>query len=103
MMCAFKLVVNSKIKFYEITTITEEKETLILRLKHFHGNLKGWEEKEVTQDFRLVEISKHSVYFEGFTFERISENEISIYVVIGPEGEQEEVKFNYNRVNPDPY
>jgi len=99
MMCAFKLVIDNQIKFYEITTITEEGSTLILRLKHFHKDLKGWEEKNVTQDFRLVKVTENRVYFEGFTFERLSKKEINMYVVIdNQEGAPEEIKFNYNRV-----
>ncbi|MEQ9413961.1 MAG: DUF6265 family protein [Cyclobacteriaceae bacterium] len=99
MMCAFKLVIDNQIKFYEITTITEEEGTLMLRLKHFHKDLKGWEEKDVTQDFRLVKVTPGKVYFEGFTFERISENEINMYVVIDSQDEKPlETKFNYTRV-----
>lgn len=100
MMCAFKLVVNNQVKFYEITTITEEEGSLMLRLKHFHGDLKGWEEKDVTQDFRLVKVTKNKVYFEGFTFERISKNEINMYVMISNnDGKQEETKFSYRRID----
>lgn len=38
------------------------------------------------------------MYFEGFTFEKISDNEINIYGLIEQEdGSAEEVKFNYIR------
>jgi len=100
MMCAFKLVVKDKVSFYEIVIISEIENTLLLKLKHFHGTLKGWEEKDETVDFRLVKVTDNKVYFDGFTFEKISDNEINMYVVIGEEGEQSEVKFNYNRVTP---
>lgn len=103
MMCAFKLAIDDKIKFYEITTITEEDQTLILRLKHFHADLKGWEEKDVTQDFRLVKVTPTKIYFESFTIEKVSKNEVNMYVVIGAEGNQEEEKFNYRRVATKPY
>lgn len=98
MMGAFKLVVDSKVAFYEIETIVEENGTLILRLKHFHGDLKGWEEKDETVDFRLVKIAKDKVWFDGFTIERVSDDEINMYVLIDNEGIAEEVKFNYKRV-----
>ncbi len=97
MMCAFKLVVDDKVKFYELVTLVEENGSLILRLKHFHANLKGWEMKEETVDFRLVKISENALYFEGFTFERISDNELDIYVLIGSDGKTEEAKFPYER------
>lgn len=99
MMCVFRLVAENKVVFYEIETITEENNTIILRLKHFGSDLKGWEEKDETVDFRLVKVTEDKVYFEGFTFERISKDEINMYVVIGhDDGSQEEVKFNYLRV-----
>ena len=98
MMCAFKLVVNDEVRFYEIVTISEEKETLILRLKHFHKDLKGWEEKNETVDFPLVKVTSGKVFFDGFTFEKISDNEMNIYVVIGEEGKEREAKFNYKKV-----
>ncbi len=99
MMCVFRLVAENKVVFYEIETITEENNTIILRLKHFGLDLKGWEEKDETVDFHLVKVTEDKVYFEGFTFERISKDEINMYVVIGhDDGSQEEVKFNYLRV-----
>ncbi len=97
MMCAFKLVVEDKVKFYELVTLVEENGSLILRLKHFHANLQGWEMKEETVDFRLVKISENALYFEGFTFERINDNELDIYVLIGSDGKTEEAKFPYER------
>ncbi len=99
MVASFRLVVENKTSFYEIETITEENETLILRLKHFGPDLKGWEEKDETVDFPLVKLGKNRAYFNGLTFERISEDEMNIYVVISEkEGEQNEVKFPYQRV-----
>ena len=98
MMCAFKLVVEGKVKFYEFYAIIEENESLIIRLKHFHHNLKGWEEKDETVNFPLVKIEKNKAYFDGFTFERISENELNVYVMLGGEEKAEEYKFIYKRV-----
>jgi hypothetical protein len=97
MMCAFKLVVENEVRFYEICTISEENGTLILRLKHFDGSLKGWEEKDETIDFRLVKVEKDKVFFDQFTFEKVGPDELNIYVVIDSGGKEEEVKFNYHR------
>ncbi len=98
MMCAFKLVVDEEVRFYEIVTISEEENSLILRLKHFHKDLKGWEEKDETVDFPLVKVTPEKMFFDGFTFERISDNEMNIYVIIGDEGKEQEAKFNYKKV-----
>lgn len=100
MMFVFKLVAEDKVQFYEVGHIQQVGETLILQLKHFHGSLKGWEEKDETVDFKLVKLENNRVYFDGFTIEKISANEINMYVVIGDEnGSSEEVKFNYKRAD----
>ncbi|MDV7137375.1 DUF6265 family protein [Maribacter sp. TH_r10] len=98
MMFVFKLVTEGKVQFYEVGHIQQRDETLILQLKHFHGSLKGWEEKDETVDFKLVKLEGDKIYFDDFTIERISENEINMYVVVGDEdGSSKEVKFNYKR------
>ena len=100
MMFVFKLVADGKVQFYEVGHIQQIGETLLLQLKHFHDSLKGWEEKDETVDFKLVEIDGNRVYFDGFTIEKISENEINMYVVVGEEdGTAKEVKFNYKKEN----
>jgi len=98
MMGAFKLVVNDKVEFYEMETIMEIDETLVLRLKHFGNDLKGWEEKDVTVDFKLVKVTDSKIYFDDFTLEWISANEINMYVVIQDGETASEEKFNYHRV-----
>jgi hypothetical protein len=96
MMGSFKLVVNDQVQFYEICTISEENETLVFRLKHFHNDLKGWEEKDERLEAQLVKIENNKVYFNDFTFERINEKELAIYVVFkDSNGNEEEMKFNY--------
>ena len=99
MMFVFKLASEGKVQFYEIGHIQQRGETLILQLKHFHGSLKGWEEKDETVDFKLVKVAGNRAYFDGFTIEKVSEDEINMYVVIGnSDGTSQETKFNYKRV-----
>ena len=96
MMATFKLVTDNKVTFYEIEIIREVENTLILQLKHFHNDLKGWETKDETVDFPLREITANKVIFEGMTFEKISEKEMNIYVDIhNDNGTVDTVKFNY--------
>ena len=54
MMGSFRMIENDTVNFYELMTITEQDESLILKLKHFSSDLKGWEEKDTTVDFPLV-------------------------------------------------
>jgi hypothetical protein len=98
MMAAFKLAVNDEVKFYELETIMEQGDTLILKLKHFSSKLHGWEEKEETVDFKLVKVTEDKVYFDGMTIENVSNEEMNVYVLIGNEGEEKETKFAYRKV-----
>jgi hypothetical protein len=96
MMGSFKLVVDEKVEFYELCTISEENGSLIFRLKHFHNNLKGWEEKDEMLEAKLVKIEENKAFFDDFTFERVNETTLNIYVVFkDDEGQEEEMKFSY--------
>ena len=100
MMGAFKMMDGDEIVFYELCIIMEHEGSLLFRLKHFTDELKGWDEKDQTVDFPLVEIAKDVVYFDGLTLKRISEDELHIYVVIGhDDGTTEETLFSYLRYN----
>lgn len=101
MMGIFRLLVSDTVKFYETMTLAEENGSLILRLRHFHRDLKGWEEKNETVNFKLVKVTANRFYFNGLTFERAGKNEINAYVVVVfPDGRKGEVKFNFKRLNP---
>jgi len=97
MMGSFKFVSDGEVSFYELCTISEIDSTLQFKIKHFSGELKGWEEKDDYELFRLIKVEETSIYFEGFTIEKIDDNHINMYVLIsGEEGNTEE-KFSYSR------
>ncbi|WP_246286295.1 DUF6265 family protein [Winogradskyella ludwigii] len=97
MMATFKLINDGKVTFYEIEVIREVENSLILQLKHFGPNLKGWETKEETVDFPLKEITENKVVFEGMSFEKVSATEMNVYVDIEDKGKIETVTFNYKK------
>lgn len=97
MMFSFKLVAENKVVFYELGGIRQVDDTLIFQLKHFGNDFKGWEEKDETIDAKLIKIEENRIYFDQFTFEKINENEINIYVVVEEDGKAEEIKFTYKR------
>ncbi|MCA0132177.1 DUF6265 family protein [Winogradskyella alexanderae] len=97
MMATFKLINDGKVTFYEIEVIREIENSLVLQLKHFGPDLKGWETKDETVDFPLKEITDNKVVFEGMSFERISDAEMNVYVDIDEGGKTEIVKFNYHK------
>ncbi|MBT8265923.1 MAG: hypothetical protein KJP20_05205 [Bacteroidia bacterium] len=98
MMATFKLIKDSEVAFYEIEIIREVNNTLILQLKHFNNDLKGWETKDETVDFPLKEITPNKVVFEGMVFEKISANEMNVYVDMhNDDGSVDVMKFNYTK------
>ena len=98
MMATFKLIVEGQVGFYEIEIIREVGSTLLLQLKHFKSNLKGWETKDETVDFPLKYITKNKAVFEGMTFERLGDSKMNVFVdVKNDAGEVKEIKFEYTR------
>jgi hypothetical protein len=98
MLFVFRLVKDGKVSFYEIGHIQQMNESLILQLKHFDGSLRGWEERDTTIDFKLVKLEKNKAYFEGLTMERVSKDQMNVYVLIEQDGKTEEILFEYKRV-----
>src|ERR1700687_3556029 len=41
----FRMTKDNQVVFYELVTITEENGSLTLNIKHFHPDLKGWEDR----------------------------------------------------------
>jgi len=99
MMFSFKHIADGKVTFYEFGHIQQIEDTLVFQLKHFGSDLNGWEEKDEMVSAKLVKVEGNRLYFDDFTFEKISDNEINIYVVITENEKEEEVKFNYKRVD----
>jgi len=98
MMGSFRAVGKEGVNFYELCIIMEVNNTLQLQLKHFSNDLKGWEEKDEPLEFPLVKIEPNAVYFNLYTFKRISEKEMHIYVAVsGNKEEREEMLFKYFR------
>jgi hypothetical protein len=95
MMFDFKLVVDGKVVFYEIGHIVEKDKTLLYQIKHFDANLKGWEEKDQSEDFRFIKKENNKMYFDNFTFEKVSDNEVNLYAYF--EDSKKEVIFNFKK------
>jgi hypothetical protein len=99
MMGMYKMVKDGEVVFYEFLTIVEERDSLVLRLKHFDGGLKGWEEKDVSIEFPLVAWTENEVNFDGLTFRLAAADALEAYVLLKhKDGGLEEVGFRYHRV-----
>ena len=60
--------------------ITEENGSLAIKLKHFHPDLRGWEERDASVRFPLVAKRDGRIYFDGMTFERIGADRVKVYL-----------------------
>lgn len=94
----FRLVKDGEAAFYEIFTLTEEDETVLLRLKHFNADLTGWEEKNDTVDFPLVALEDGRASFDGVTYRRRGRDEMEVFLAMRTEDGVREVRFAYKRV-----
>lgn len=98
MLGASRVVRDGEVSFYEILVLAEEKETLQLRLKHFHADLKGWEERDEVRAFPLLRVTDAELWFDGITFRRLGDHELQVWVAIGGERHQiREEEFRFRR------
>lgn len=99
MMGMFRLVKDAETVFYELMTIVPENGSLVLRLKHFNADLTGWEEKQDTVDFPLVEVAGNAFHFDGLSFRRESADRVRVHLAMrGKDGTVREETFAYTRV-----
>jgi hypothetical protein len=101
MMGAFRLVKEDQVAFYELLTFVEEAGSVVLKLKHFHPDLSGWEEKTAESSIRfpLVKLAPTAAYFRGLTFEKTDGNTLVIYLALrSKDGTVREEKFILHRV-----
>lgn len=99
MMGTYRLVKDGKTVFYEFMLLTETEGTILLRIKHYHPNFVGWEDKDKSVDFKFVKTEGDRVYFSGLTFERKGKKGLNIYLALRQkEGGVREEVFNMKRV-----
>ncbi|MEK7856832.1 MAG: DUF6265 family protein, partial [Acidobacteriota bacterium] len=82
MMGAYRQIKDGKPVFYEMMLLVETEGTIVLRLKHFHANFVGWEEKDKSVDFKFVRKEGNRMYFSALTFERKSSKELNIFLAL---------------------
>jgi len=73
---------DGQVTFFELTTLVQEGPSLLLRLKHFAPDLRGWEQQEKTVDFPLVRSAPGALFLEGMTYRRTAEG-LESWVIIG--------------------
>jgi len=97
----FRLVKAGKPVFYELMTIVEENNSLVMKLKHFGPDLSGWEEKSVSQNFPLVRVGSNEAFFNSLTYRRLEDGSLQIFVVLKQKsGELAEQEFRFQPATP---
>ena len=93
----FKLLQDGSPSMYEFGFIVEEGDSLVLKLKHFHASLAGWEEQEKFVSFQLVKLTDDAAYFDGLTYRREGDNRLRAFVAINNNGSVSEQGFVFAR------
>ena len=97
MVGAFRLVAGGEASFYEICLLREHEGSLVYRVKHFHPDLTGWEEKPDFVEFPLVKVEPDQVQFAGLTLRRAGD--ACVHYLAMHDGEKHtEAAIEYHRV-----
>lgn len=82
MMGMYRLVLKGEPSFYEFMHLSEDRGSLVLKLKHFNPDLTAWEEKDRFVSFPLVKLGTNEAYFSGLTFRLTSPDRLEIYLAM---------------------
>jgi Domain of unknown function (DUF6265) len=92
---------DTGLQFYEILQVVERDGSLVLRLKHFGSDLRGWEDNSAGSalEFPLVAIEDNAVYFSGLTYERAGDDRLNIHLRLHSDGEARIETFEFTRID----
>ena len=94
---SFRMIKDGEILFSEIESITEENGSLVMKIKHFDKSLKGWEEKDEMETFKLIKIYDNEVWFDRLTIKRKGKN-LKIWVLSKDTGGHRKIMhFSFKR------
>ena len=103
MMGTYRLLKDGKPVFYEFILLAEDNGTLVMKLKHFHPDFSGWEEKSNFITFRLVAVEPRAVHFDGLSYVGEGDDELRIYLLLRErDGRVHEELFKMRRTRTNP-
>ena len=92
------------VRFYELITIEPEGESLVMRLKHFHADLTGWEAREgdAALHFQLRAREPGKWVFGPATFTQVGPDRLKVSVAMDnrTDGSPASLEFDYRRLPP---
>ena len=94
-----RLYKDKDVVFYEIMIAVEEEESVSIKLKHFHPDLRGWEEKDEMATFQFIKASANTIWFDGLTFHKGEDGSLHGFIAIRyKDGSVKEESFTYQPV-----
>jgi hypothetical protein len=78
----FRLVAGGKPRFYEIMLLDRVEQGLRLRVKHFHPDFRGWEEKDGWHSFEPGVVDGGALKFPGLVLRPIGSDRAEFVVTI---------------------
>ena len=99
MMGMFRQLKGGQLVFYEFLTLVERDGSVVLRLKHFHPDLTGWEEKAQVLEFPLISLTATQATFNAMTFTHETSDAFSVRLRLKDKsGSVREELFEYKRI-----
>lgn len=93
----FQLVQDGEQAFSEILIIDDFGEGPEMRLKHFYGDLKGWEEKDDFVTFKLKEARDDALVFGGLTITFEGDDRLLMDLRMKTSSGVQTMSFTYDR------
>jgi len=101
MMGMYRLLREGRVVFYELLTLGESGGSLLLTLRHFHPDLRGWEERDETVRMPFIKVEAGKYYFEGLTLSPGPDRTLTVHLAIESKekdgGLANEAAFEYRR------
>lgn len=82
MLGTFQLTTDNKVAFTEFFMMSEEDDSIVLRLKHFNPDFTGWETKDKYVTFRLIRIDGQTAWFDGLTYALQENGDLQVHVAM---------------------
>ena len=93
----FKLAHDGKPSMYEFQIVVQEEGSLTLKLKHYHADFRGWEEKDEHVSFPLVKLGEDVAYFSGLTYRLVAPDQLEVHVALDQDDKTQEERLLFRR------
>lgn len=85
MSCVFRLMHGGKVTLYELVTIVPKGDEWVMRLKHFHADMRGWEERDESLEWAYESLGEREARFGPVTYSLSKDDVLSVTVEVEAE------------------